>query len=92
MKAHHHTGSEPYLLKLTKLFRPCLEVKFFLNFTTVALSFVCDKILFNYRLTRIKRFVSSFTSKLCNLSFYFRLYLMLHACVTKFDVTENLKK
>ena len=31
---------------------------FFLDFATVALSFICDKISSNHRLTRIKRFVS----------------------------------
>jgi len=25
------------------------------------------------------------------ISFYFRLYLMLHACAAKFDVTGNLE-
>ena len=28
----------------------------------------------------------------CAISFYFRLHLMLHACVTRFDVTGNLEK
>jgi hypothetical protein len=28
----------------------------------------------------------------CVISFYFQLYLMLHACVVKFNMTENLKK
>ena len=28
----------------------------------------------------------------CAISFYFRLYLVLHACATRFDVTENLEK
>jgi hypothetical protein len=27
----------------------------------------------------------------CMISFYFRLYLMLHACAVRFDVTENLE-
>ena len=37
----------------------------FLDFATIALSFFWQ-ILSNYRITRIKRFVSRFTSKLCN--------------------------
>jgi len=28
----------------------------------------------------------------CAISFYFCLYLMLHACALRFDVTENLEK
>jgi len=28
----------------------------------------------------------------CAISFYFYLYLILHACAARFDVTENLKK
>jgi hypothetical protein len=28
----------------------------------------------------------------CVINFIFYLYLMLHACVQKFDVTENLEK
>ena len=27
----------------------------------------------------------------CAISFCFRLYLVLHACATRFDVTENLE-
>jgi hypothetical protein len=27
----------------------------------------------------------------CIISFYFRLYLILHACVARFDVMENLE-
>jgi len=53
--------------------------------------FVCIwQILFNYVLTRLKRFVSQFTSKLCNWLF-FHLHLALHLCVVRFDVTGNLK-
>jgi hypothetical protein len=28
----------------------------------------------------------------CIISFYFYLYLMLHTCAARFDVTENFKK
>ena len=28
----------------------------------------------------------------CAISFYFRLYLVLHACAAKIDVTENFEK
>jgi hypothetical protein len=28
----------------------------------------------------------------CAINFYFYLYLMLHACTSKFDVTENFEK
>ena len=44
----------------------------------------------NHKLIRLKRFISSFTAKLCNWLF-FKLHLMLHACVQKFDVKENLR-
>jgi hypothetical protein len=47
------------------------------------------QILSNYRL-RLKD--SSRNSQLnCAISFYFRLYLMLHACAERFDVMENLE-
>jgi len=64
---------------------------FFCKMDTVTLSFVFDKILFNYRLTRLKRFVSQITDKNRAISYFFYLYLMLHACVAKFDVTRNPK-
>ena len=35
-------------------------------------------------------FISSFTAKLCNWLF-FKLHLMLHACIQKFDVMGNLE-
>ena len=44
----------------------------------------------NHGLIRLKRFISSFTAKLCNWLF-FKLHLILHACVQKFDVTGNLE-
>jgi len=50
--------------------------------------FVIVAIMANYGLIKLKRFVSRFTTKLCNL--FFRLYLMLHTCVKKFD--EMYKK
>ena len=28
----------------------------------------------------------------CVISYFFKLHLMLHACVQKFDVTENFEK
>jgi hypothetical protein len=49
------------------------------------------QILSNHGLIRLKRFVSSISSKLCNYV-YFYLYLMIHAYVQRFDVTENLEK
>ena len=53
-------------------------------------SFVCLwQILFNYRLTRFKRFISQFTDKLYN---WFWLYLMLYVCAARFDVTKNFEK
>jgi hypothetical protein len=54
-------------------------------------TFVCLwQILSNYRLIRVKRFISRFTGKLY-ISFCFYLYLMLHACAVRFDVTEKLE-
>jgi len=53
-------------------------------------TFICLwQILSNYGLTMIKRFVDLQVN--CAISFYFRLYLMLHACVERFDVTGNLE-
>jgi hypothetical protein len=46
----------------------------------VALFVVIWQNLSNHRLTRLKRFVSAFTDKLCNKLFFY-LHLMLHACV-----------
>jgi hypothetical protein len=55
---------------------------FFLDFATVAFSFVCG--------------IGSKDSSRdlqanCVISFCFRLYLMLHACGARFNVTGNLK-
>ena len=49
--------------------------EFFFDFTTVALSFVCDK------------YYSRDLQLNCIISFYFRLYLMLYACTVRFEVT-----
>jgi len=45
--------------------------------------------LYNHGVTRLKRFVSRFTYKLCNY-FLFSFILMLYVCAVKFDVTDNL--
>ena len=39
----------------------------------------------------IKRFISQIIDKLCNWLFFY-LYLMLHVCAVRFDVTGILKK
>jgi len=54
----------------------------FLDFVIIALLFVCAK----YYLDLSRALHTN-----CVISFYFRLYLMLHACAARFDVTENLE-
>ena len=66
--------------------RLCLHVIFF-RFCYCS-TFVCLwQILFNHRLTKVKRFVSQFSI----ISFYFCLYLVLNVCAVKFDMTENFE-
>ena len=57
-----------------------------LNFATVALSFVSGKYCLGSKDSSRDLQVN------CAISFYFRLYLMLHTCVERFDVTRNLEK
>jgi len=59
--------------------------KKFLDFDTIALSFLFDKYMSNHGVTRLKIFVSRFKAN-CAISFYFHLYLILHACAAIFDV------
>jgi len=54
-----------------------------LNFATVALSFVCGKYCLGSKDSSRDLQVNCF---------YFRLYLMFHTCVERFDVTINLEK
>ena len=71
--------------------RPCLISKNFSVFGTVALSFLFDKHYLIMEYLGLKD--SSHDLQInCAISFYFYLYLMLHACVTRFDVTGNLEK
>jgi hypothetical protein len=61
-----------------------------LDFGTVVFSFVCDK----YCPIMNKLGSKDLSRDLqlnCAISFYFRLYLMLHTCAKRFDVTENLE-
>ena len=48
------------------------------------------QILSNHKLTRIKNSSHDLQTN-CVISFYFRLYLVFHACAAKFDVTGNFK-
>ena len=47
------------------------------------------QLVFNHGLIRLKTFVSQFPTKLCN-QFFFRLYLMLHARIARFDVMTTV--
>ena len=58
--------------------------KFFLNFDTVALSFLFDKYC--------PKDSSRHLQTNCEISFCFHPYLMLHAFAARFDVTDNLEK
>ena len=62
----------------------------FLNFTIVALSFVCGKYYPIRKLTMIKNLSHDLQLNYI-ISFYFHLYLTIHACAARFDVTRNLK-
>jgi hypothetical protein len=56
---------------------------------TVVFSFVFDK----YSVIKDKLGSKDLSRKLqtnCAISYYFYLYLMLHVCAAKFDVTRNL--
>ena len=65
-------------------------MNFFLDFATIALSFVCGKycpIIDKLESKDSHRDLQ--TNRV--ISFCFRLYLMLHACTARFDVIENLE-
>jgi len=68
-----------------------VHIKFFLDFDTVALSFLFDK---HYQIMEqlgLKN--SSRNLQLnCAISYLFYLCLMFHACATRFDVMGNLVK
>jgi hypothetical protein len=71
--------------------RPCLVPKNILDFGIVAFSFLFDKYY------PIMDYLGSKDSSRdllanCAISFCFRLYLLFHACATRFDVTGNLEK
>ena len=79
-----------FLFFLIVLIWALLRYEIFLDFATVSLSFVCGK----YCL--IMDYIGSKDSSRdlqanCVISFCFRLYLMLHACAARFDVTKNLE-
>jgi len=60
------------------------------NFATVTLSFLFDK--YYPIMNKLGSKDSSRDLQInCVISFCFRLYLMLHACATRFDVTGNLE-
>ena len=74
-ESHHHTSAMGHIISSSYT---CIN-----NIT-----FVCIwQILSNHRLTKFKRFISQITG----ISYFFYLYLVLHVCAIKFDVTENLK-
>ena len=58
--------------------------------TTVALSFVCDKYYLIMDQLGSKDSSCDLQTN-CVISFCFRLYLILHTCAARFDVTENLE-
>jgi len=72
-------------------FRPCLDAKNFLNFDTVALSFLFDK---HYPIIEQLGLKDSSRDLQinCAISYLFYLYLMFHACAARFDVMGNLVK
>ena len=70
--------------------RACLDEKLFEFWHCSTFVFIWQT-LSNHRVTRHKKFVSDLQTN-CVISFYFYLYLILHACVTRFDVMGNLVK
>ena len=71
--------------------RACLVPNFFLFLTTVALSFVFGKNCLIMDYLGLKDSSRQLQTN-CVISYSFYLYLMLHACAARFDVTRNLKK
>jgi len=69
--------------------RPCL-VRKILVFGYRSIFVFIWQTLSNHRVTSLKRLISQITGN-CTISFYFRLYLMLHVCDQRFDVTRNLE-
>ena len=67
-----------------------LDAKFFWLLATVALSFVFDKNCLIMDYLGLKDSSRQLQIN-CAISYSFYLHLMLHACATRFDVTENLK-
>jgi len=62
-----------------------------LDFGTVVFSFLFDK-YYPIMDQLGSKDLSRDLQANCAISFYFRLYLMLHACTLKFDMTRNLEK
>ena len=63
----------------------------FLVFGIIALSFLFDKHCSIIEWLGLKDSSRNLQIN-CVISFYFYLYLVLHACVARFDVTGNLEK
>jgi len=65
--------------------------KNFLDFDTVALSFLFDK---HYPIMKQLdlKYLSRDLQINCAISYFFYLYLMFHACAVRFDVMGNLVK
>ena len=57
---------------------------------TVAFLFVCEKYCSIIDQLGLKNSSRDLHAN-CAISFYFYLYLILHACVVRFDVTKNLE-
>ena len=73
--------------------RACLVPKFFgfWLLATVALSFLFGKNCPIMDYLGLKDSSHDFSVN-CVISFFFRLYLVLHVCAARFDVTGNLEK
>ena len=97
---HLHVSTSLWRETLTNFFfckddisnqaRPCL-VQNFLDFDTVALSFLFDKYYSIIEQLGLKDSSRDLQVN-CVISYLFYIYLMFHACAAKFDVMENLVK
>jgi len=71
--------------------RPCLDPNFFLDFDTVAFSFLFDKQYLIIEQLGLKDSSRDLQIN-CAISYLFYLYLMFYTRAARFDVTENFVK
>jgi hypothetical protein len=81
----------PLFSSYSRLIKTLSRSKNFLDFDTVALSFLFDKHYLIMKQLDLKDSSRDLQVN-CAISYLFYLYLMLHVCVVKFNVIKNLVK